>query len=184
MTGLGSTRWVGHRKKTVVEACLAFDVAYLARALHFGEGSARTVTVTWPSAERAGQVPACTVTVTTTAVDGLIRLEYTLPGTGEPVAQVILLTNTKPSFGGLRWWCVCPFCGEWRRILYFAPAGHRFACRLCHRLTYRSCQEAHKYDRGSYAQLARLWGITPQQMRDQMERGRGTGARGGHAFKL
>ncbi len=45
-------------------------------------------------------------------------------------------------FGGKRYWYQCPECGSRRRILYLPPSGNVFACRECHRLTYKSRQQA------------------------------------------
>jgi hypothetical protein len=39
------------------------------------------------------------------------------------------------------------------RKLFLPPGGRYFGCRRCHRLTYASCQECHRYD-GLYGQIA------------------------------
>jgi hypothetical protein len=63
------------------------------------------------------------------------------------------LTTTRPRFGGLRWWFVCPLvvrgrsCGRRVGKLYLPPGTRYFGCRRCHDLTYTSCQESCKYDR-------------------------------------
>jgi hypothetical protein len=46
-----------------------------------------------------------------------------------------------------RWHFVCWDCEGRTTTLYLPPTGSFFACRRCHRLTYRSRQEAHKYDK-------------------------------------
>lgn len=169
MMGLGSTRWLGHRKKTVVEACLAFDVAYLARALPLiTDGGERPGTMSWPRVGRDGKEPACQFTVKTTREEGWIELSYVVRATGEPVRQRMALTTTQPPFGGVRWWAWCPVCGARRRIVYLPPGRCLFGCRACHKLTYRSSQEAHKYDRGTYAQVARMQGLTPAELRSRL----------------
>lgn len=75
------------------------------------------------------------------------------------ILALILEPFIKPLVGGLRWWVWCPGCLTRRRILYYPAGGPRFACRLCHGLTYRSSQEAHRFDRGIYAAVARDFGI-------------------------
>jgi hypothetical protein len=56
------------------------------------------------------------------------------------------IATTRPRFGGLRWWFVCPLtvngrpCGRRVGKLYLPPAGRYFGCRHCHDLTYTSCQ--------------------------------------------
>jgi hypothetical protein len=58
------------------------------------------------------------------------------------VHQRIALTRTRPNFGGLRWWFLCPGDGQpcRRRChkLYLPAGGRGFACRLCHGLVYSS----------------------------------------------
>jgi hypothetical protein len=49
-----------------------------------------------------------------------------------------------PGFGGWRYLFLCPICGRRMRTLYFKNA--EIACRLCHRLTYESCIESHRFD--------------------------------------
>jgi hypothetical protein len=79
-----------------------------------------------------------------------VRLFYTLthPQTKEqvPLDYRVALTTTRPRYGGLRWWFVCPLaaggcpCGRRVAKLYLPPRGHYFGCRHCHDLTYRSAQ--------------------------------------------
>ena len=62
------------------------------------------------------------------------------------------LTATRPRFGGLRWWFVCPLvvngrpCNRRVAKLHLPPPARYFGCRLCYRLTYASCQESHRHD--------------------------------------
>src|SRR5262245_52379356 len=64
----------------------------------------------------------------------------------------VRLTTTRPRFGGLRWWFVCPLVVRGqpccRRVgkLHLPPLGRYFGCRQCYDLTYTSCQESRKYD--------------------------------------
>jgi hypothetical protein len=68
----------------------------------------------------------------------------------EPYDYRVLLTTTRPRFGGLRWWFVCPLVVRGyaceRRVgkLYLPPGSRYFGCRHCHELTYRSAQEHDK----------------------------------------
>jgi hypothetical protein len=63
------------------------------------------------------------------------------------------LTSTLPFFGGRRWWWTCPLtingraCGRRVAKLHLPPGGRLFGCRVCHGLTFRSCQESHRHDR-------------------------------------
>jgi hypothetical protein len=48
-----------------------------------------------------------------------------------------VLRDATPT-GGSRWWWACPGCGRRCGLLYLLPGLPRLACRVCHRLTYRS----------------------------------------------
>jgi hypothetical protein len=65
------------------------------------------------------------------------------PGDLEDVDLVV----THPHFGGERSWFACPSCGRRCGVLYQPGAGDAWACRRCHRLTYRSAQEAYREER-------------------------------------
>lgn len=51
----------------------------------------------------------------------------------------VWLTATRPRFGGLRWWFVCPLVVKGRSCkrrvgkLYLPPHGRYFGCRHCNR---------------------------------------------------
>jgi len=51
------------------------------------------------------------------------------------------LTTTAPRFGGVRYWFLCPRCGQRVGKLYYV---NRWACRRCHSLAYKSqCLSKH-----------------------------------------
>jgi hypothetical protein len=78
----------------------------------------------------------------------LVRLFYTVGSPGEALDYRVGLVTTRPQFGGLRWWFVCPLvvnglpCGG--RVAKLYLCGRYFGCRRCHGLTYTSCQEHDK----------------------------------------
>ncbi len=57
------------------------------------------------------------------------------------------LVSTRPNYGGLRWWFLCPArlgdraCRRRVRKLYLAPVRTSFACRKCCDLRYASQRE-------------------------------------------
>jgi len=59
---------------------------------------------------------------------------------GEQVAQEVHFDWTPCHFGGKRPWLICMHCGQRVAVLYLKLKY--FACRHCHDLTYRSCQES------------------------------------------
>lgn len=82
-----------------------------------------------------------------------VRLFYNW-GTEKVDYQVQLIT-TRPYFGGVRWWFVCPGIGCKKKVrkLYLSPNSKYFLCRTCQNLTYNSCRDSHKFGR-LYALLA------------------------------
>jgi hypothetical protein len=66
--------------------------------------------------------------------------------------QSVTLWATPQRFGGVRWWFECPRC--WKRCAkLYLPDSSGFACRVCHDLTYRSCN-SQKYMGYTTRQLA------------------------------
>jgi hypothetical protein len=54
--------------------------------------------------------------------------------------QEIPLVHTKPNYGGIRWWFLCPKCSRRVSRLYKPSQAYCFFCRHCHDLTYESAQ--------------------------------------------
>jgi hypothetical protein len=77
----------------------------------------------------------------------------------EDIQIPVLLQTTPTQFGGERWWFCCPINGVGcsRRVgkLYLPPGERYFGCRTCHRLTYLSCQAAHRDER-LFASVGRI----------------------------
>jgi hypothetical protein len=88
-----------------------------------------------------------------------LRLTYTLTASQEALDYRIRLATTRPQFGGMRWWFICPLivngapCSRRVGKLYFPPGARYYGCRHCYRLAYTSCQESHKFD-GLYRHMA------------------------------
>jgi hypothetical protein len=109
----------------------------------------------------------------------VVRLSYSFVWTAtqeqESHAYLVFLTTTRPRFGGLRWWFLCPLtvngrpCNRRVGKLYLPPSGRYFGCRHCYDLTYTSCQESRKYD-GLYRLLAREMGEDPVAIKRLMRR--------------
>jgi hypothetical protein len=79
-----------------------------------------------------------------------VRLKYEMTDywTGEPLAidDKIFLATSRPPFGGLRWWFVCPHLNRRVRKLYLPLGGRHFWSRRAYELAYASQRET-KYDR-------------------------------------
>jgi len=151
MGGYGSTRWGWRRRKSCVEDCLTIDSYYFVRQL--GEDGFQRKPhpggmVVW---SRGGQVHS---TIWWSYInDGRPGIRLSYMAQGKNLAPVIYLTPYPCTFGGLRWYWCCPSCG--RRCLCLYLEHQDFCCRKCLNLTYRSAQEAHKYEHGFW----RKWGL-------------------------
>jgi hypothetical protein len=79
-----------------------------------------------------------------------IHLNLSYRSGGQDVEQSAPIDPLPQHFGGWRPWLRCPDCQRRCKYIYLPPAGsmpvRRFACRQCHGLTYRSCNESHRSD--------------------------------------
>jgi hypothetical protein len=79
-----------------------------------------------------------------------VRLKYEMRDywTGEPVKidDKVYLAPSRPHFGGLRWWFLCPHLNTRVRTLYLPRNGHHFWSRRAYELAYASQRET-KFDR-------------------------------------
>ena len=77
---------------------------------------------------------------------------------GESMDYRVRLVTTRPNYGGLRWWFLCPVSAQ-RGIekraakIYLPPGAKVFGCREAHDLTYQSCRESWQF-RNFLARLA------------------------------
>jgi hypothetical protein len=95
----------------------------------------------------AGRLPYTGIGPVDYTIDGselpvILRLAYRLPlggGGWEPQEHRLQLLPTEPTYGGVRWWFLCPQCGRRCGVLYLQrTAPLPWACRLCSGLVYRS----------------------------------------------
>ncbi len=81
----------------------------------------------------------------------IVTLSYSMGR--ESIEIPIPLVTTRTQFEGLRWWFRCPLCVNGKPChrragkIYLPPGARLFGCRECHRLAYRSSQEAHWMER-------------------------------------
>ena len=169
-------------KKTTVEDCLSIDSNRWIR-----EGILRSrirLLGSWQCSYSGGKGFSLDYIVNTLDMQRpLLDLAYSgvRPGEREPrnESYTLRLTTTRPRFGGLRWWFICPLvldgcpCGRRVGKLYLPPRGHYFGCRDCHALTYTSCQESGKPD-PVYASLAAGTGWNPRRVERLMRHYRET----------
>jgi hypothetical protein len=79
-------------------------------------------------------------------INHAVILEYSVKG--EFMKYSIRLDMTEQPNGGERYWFICPGrrCGRRAVKLYLPPGAEIFTCRICNNLTYKSCNDSHKFD--------------------------------------
>jgi len=148
MGGLGSgatNHWWRPRKKRTVEECRSVSVSELTRRGFLLAGERHLGVWTWPLSGGA----SFTVRFEANLLDLADPFVLLSPAAfAETATYRVRLTVTRPRFGGVRYWFLCPLKGCGRRAgkLYLPSVTWYFGCRTCHDLTYRSCQESHKRD--------------------------------------
>jgi hypothetical protein len=142
MGGWGSGRQYG---APVAEECLRVDLPWMLRNGRAVPGLHRGGTLSW----NCGGEPSGSISYQANLIDpdnASLILTYKR-GTGseaEEVRQEILLTCTKPNYGGRRWWMICPYRGHRVSILYKPGNGDRFASRKAWRVQYKSQRIANR----------------------------------------
>jgi hypothetical protein len=133
-------RWQG--SKATVEGSLVFPVSIFKNRLDPHTGS-----YSWKSS-RDGWESSIGYIVEWFGDLALVTLHYRRAE--EPVEIPIRIQTTPVHFGGHRRWFTCPLvvngvaCNRRCGKLYLPGGAKYFGCRKCHRLTYVSCQEAHR----------------------------------------
>jgi hypothetical protein len=150
MGGYGSG-WQGSKKTQVEDSLVLSTTSLLHRkALVPGAWTAGS----WAWTYEGEAAPHATIGYEASLqnpADAWLRLHYTV--SGEPVDYRLRLVTTRPTYGGRRWWFICPLVrrdgGPPRRVakLYLPPGGRYFGSRAAYGLTYASCQESGQFRR-------------------------------------
>jgi hypothetical protein len=153
MGGSGSgchySHWWRPTKKDVVEDYRHLDANRWMREGILLPGVHHSGGWSWfRDAERKERAASIDYEVNTLENPPWLRLQYTFTERQDHLDYRVGLTVTRPHFGGLRWWFICPLvvnrrpCG--RRVGKLYLSGRYFGCRHCHNLTYTSCQKHDK----------------------------------------
>lgn len=153
MGGFGSgatNHWWRPARKRIVEECYSISISELVRHGFLRIGESKAGSWTWT---RWAEVSFSTTFEANVIDPASPFVQLTHIVISQPATYRIRLTTTSPRFGGSRFWFACPLlvngrpCGRRVGKLYHPPFARYFGCRVCHQLTYRSCQESHKHDR-------------------------------------
>jgi len=174
MGGSGSGRYWWD-KKTTVEDCLHLAARRLVKQRLLYLGIHTFGTLTWTKTATGEEISSCGYEINTLSeYASWLRLYYKLTRSGEELDYRIYPQTTRPHYGGVRWWFACPLVSNGRpcnrRVgkLYLPPGGRYYGCRHCYDLTYKSCQESHKFD-ALFASIARDVGTSPEMVKRTLE---------------
>jgi hypothetical protein len=92
-----------------------------------------------------------------------LRVQFDYGGTR--MEQIIPLVSTRPNYGGIRWWYLCPQCNQRVATLHKPYELHGFFCRRCHDLTYESSQRSGTKTERYFQSVARSLGTTTREAR-------------------
>ncbi len=100
-------------------------------------GQSTSGSLTWARARSGEQIGSIGYFSDLTApASGSVRLHY--HRNRSPVDYRVSLTTTRPNFGGVRWWFVCPVTGGRAAKLHLPSGSDIFASRQAFDLAYRS----------------------------------------------
>ena len=167
MGGYGSG-W-NRPKKATVEDALTLSITRLMRDGVIVPGEARTRARGWRINGQMIELFVCD----SDAIDPQnASLRLTSFGPGPSESQCIRLTTTRPHWGGLRWWFICPLTGRRATKLHLPPGSRLFAHRDAHGLTYRSFQESGRFRSRLYRNIAARLGLSEPELRAALRPGR------------
>jgi len=126
-----------------VEECRSLDISEMLRRKWIVPGRYTSGIIEWKVRDRV--VASITHEDRMDLKPAHLRLYYTRNETNR-IDYKVGITTTRPNYGGLRYWFICPSCSKRTRKLYFLGGQGYFLCRTCQGLTYRSCRESHKLD--------------------------------------
>lgn len=143
MGGYGSGR---HSRRSTVEDGLTINLGLMFRRGWIKDGVQSAGTLSWSSnGEPDASIGYRYDLINADNASLTLTLTQTPRGAPpEKVEQRVRMTWTRPTYGGRRWWMICPYSGRRVGKLHLPPNGDRFASRHSWRLTYRSQRSAHR----------------------------------------
>lgn len=160
-------------KKAAVEDGLTLSISDLVRKKAVVPGSRTYGTWMWSYTGRESHAQIGYAADLSSPNGATMRLTYTTNGV--PMDYVVQLVSTVPTYGGRRWWFLCPIAradgGPSRRVskLHLPPGARYFGSRQAYRLTYESCRESGKYA-SLHRRLASDLGMDAASVRRSLKR--------------
>jgi len=149
MGGRGSGQYYRFQKKPTVEEGLVLDLSRLIRNGNVMPGGDWQGTLYWSNVRTGERTASIGYKAYMSDPDhASIQLNYNWRD--EPQNYSVKLTTTKPNYGGLRWWFLCPITDRRVAKLYTSPGQPLFASREALGLSYQSqreCEAGRKLDR-------------------------------------
>lgn len=151
MGGYGSGRT---SDRGTVDSAIALDINSLVRKRIVGLNWRGGGSLRWVRVRDGQETASCSYEIDTISEPMSLKLSYTYNKI-ENISSDIRLDAIPGYFGGKRLYLICPECGRRTWQLYL----RRFVkCRICHNLTYQSCNESHGSDQ-IYAFIAAKMGV-------------------------
>jgi len=141
MGGPGSGNWCRWSTRPLVESGLTLDINRLIRQRSIALGARSKGTLAWSTVDDGERVASIGYEANLNDPENAwMRLHYKRGD--KPEDYTVRLTTTRPNYGGLRWWFICPAKGIRTAKLYLAAGGDWFASRQAYGMAYRSQNEA------------------------------------------
>jgi hypothetical protein len=140
MGGYGSTRWGWHSPKMTADSGLRLTMSTLIREGQIKPGLWVKGSLWWRNSGSGETVATISYESNMESQEGAyMRLQYN--ANGQPMDYRVALVTTRPHYGGIRWWFVCPKSGERAAKLFLPPGATLFASRSAYGLGYSSQRE-------------------------------------------
>jgi hypothetical protein len=141
------SRREGRKLERLVEYALTLNIDQFMKAIKSGDPSFRlSISGRLYWSFRGGERSAANFEALLGFPNAYVQLDFLVAErrtqSTRDVKQRISLTTTRPRFGGMRWWFVCPVNGERVGRLYLPPGASQFASRRAHGLALRARPKA------------------------------------------
>lgn len=131
-----------------VEECVTLDLGLILRRGWAKDGEISRGVLLWASLDSTANMTAGYLSNMTVKRDAHLILVLTRIGEGQrskTFEQRVELTSTSPTYGGRRWWFVCPITGRRACKLHLPAEADLFASRDAWNLRHRSQRISRRY---------------------------------------